>query len=286
MHTFINIMLKVLYVLAVAVAPFLTAAVVWWLYWRFIERLRPIPNEKGKFKQHGFLRRLFLDFPKQLAYDLITIDPNTFKEYGMHLLCGEQGSGKTTLMAYLVRKYKQEYPKVVVRSNFSCSMEDYPLTSWEELTLDTNGIYGEIDCIDEIQNWFSSNQSKNFPPDMLTIITQQRKVRRCILATSQIFTRVAKPIRENTYLMYYPMTFAGCLTFVRVYKPILDEQGTLKERKLRKLFFFVHDKELREMFDSYKTICTLRDSGFKDVDKQLKNDSFSSLSEGNPSGRP
>jgi hypothetical protein len=44
-------------------------------------------------------------------------------------------------------------------------MEDYPLTSWEELTLDTNGIYGEIDCIDEIQNWFSSNQSKNFPPD-------------------------------------------------------------------------------------------------------------------------
>ena len=82
------------------------------------------------------------------------------------------------------------------------------------------------------------------------------------------------------------MTLAGCLTFVRVYKPILDEQGTLKERKLRKLFFFVHDKELREMFDSYKTICTLRDSGFKDVDKQLKNDSFSSLSEGTPSGRP
>ncbi|MBR1593136.1 MAG: ATP-binding protein [Ruminococcus sp.] len=255
--------------LAVAVSPFLTASFVWWVYMRFFEHLCPIPNEKGKFKQHSILRRLFIDFPKQLVYDFLTIDPNTFREYGMHLLCGEQGSGKTTLMAYLVRKYKHEYPRVIVRSNFSCSMQDYELTDWRDLTLDTNGIYGEIDCIDEIQNWFSSNQSKSFPPDMLTIITQQRKVRRCILATSQIFTRVAKPIRENTYLMYYPFTIAGCLTFVRVYKPILDEQGALKERKLRKVFFFVHDKELREMFDSYKTICSLRESGFKENNSLL-----------------
>ncbi|MDE6832823.1 MAG: ATP-binding protein [Ruminococcus sp.] len=187
----------------------------------------------------------------------------------MHLLCGEQGSGKTTLMAYLVRKYKIIYPRVIVRSNFSCSIQDYELTSWQELTLDTNGIYGEIDCIDEIQNWFSSNQSKNFPPDMLTIITQQRKVRRCILATSQVFTRVAKPIRENTYLMYYPFTAFGCITFVRVYKPILDEQGNLKDRKLRKFFFFVHDEELRNMFDSYKTICSLCESGFKPLSEQI-----------------
>lgn len=262
---------KLFFWLACAVSPFAFFIAMFWLYWRFIKHIEPIKNEKGKFKQHNFLVRLFIDFPKQLVHDIITIDPNTFQEYGMHLLCGEQGSGKTTLMAYLVRKYKQIYPRVIVRSNFSCSMEDYALTSWEELTLDTNGIYGEIDCIDEIQNWFSSNQSKNFPPDMLTIITQQRKVRRCILATSQVFTRVAKPIRENTYLMYYPFTFAGCVTFVRVYKPILDEQGNLKERKLRKFFFFVHDEELRSMFDSYKTICTLRDSGFKDSSEHLTN---------------
>ena len=78
MHTFINITLKFLYVLAVGLSPFFTAWFVWWLYWRYFEKLKPIPNEKGKFKQHGFLRRLFIDFPKQWAYDRITIDPNTF----------------------------------------------------------------------------------------------------------------------------------------------------------------------------------------------------------------
>ena len=230
--------LKLIFIILCAVAPFVFSTLMFCIYYRK-KGIKRIKNEKGKFKVHCKLRRLFIDFPKQYAHDLMTIDPNTFREYGMHLLCGEQGSGKTTLMAYFIRTYKTIYPRVKVRSNFSCTMQDFPLTSWEELTLDTNGIFGEIDCIDEIQNWFSSNQSKTFPPDMLTIITQQRKVRRCILATSQIFTRVAKSIRENTYLMYYPFTAFGCITFVRVYKPILDEQGSLKEKKLKKFFFFV-----------------------------------------------
>lgn len=256
-------------------SPFIFSSFLWHLYFRCIKKVKPKKSGLRKFKVRSKFRRLFIDFPRQFVLDRLNRDPNTFGIFGMHLLCGEQGSGKTTLMAYLIRKYKHIYPLVKVRSNFECKLQDFPLKSYEELTLDTNGIYGEIDCIDEIQNWFSSNQSKNFPPDMLTVITQQRKVRRCILATSQVFTRVAKPIRENTYLMYYPFTCFGCLTFVRVYKPVLDEEGRLKERKLRKIFFFVHDDELRNMFDSYKTICSLTNSGFKESSEQLKNWSYS-----------
>lgn len=252
-------------------SPFIFSSLIWFCYFRFIKKFKPTKSECRNYKTGFFLKRLFIDFPKQFIYDKLTLDPNTFQEYGMHLLCGEQGSGKTTLMAYLVRKFKFMYPRLKVRTNFNCMFQDFPLNSWRDLTLDTNGIYGELDCIDEVQNWFSSNQSKNFPPDMLTVITQQRKVRRCILATSQVFTRVAKPIRENTYLMYYPFTIFGCLTVVRVYKPILDAEGNLKEKKLRKLFFFVHDKELREMFDSYKTICSLSDSGFQPLNFQTSN---------------
>lgn len=252
-------------------SPFIFSSLVWLFYFRFVKKIKPIKSERRNYKTGFFLKRLFIDFPRQFIYDKLTLDPNTFQEYGMHLLCGEQGSGKTTLMAYLIRKYKCMYPRLKVRSNFNCSMQDFELNTWKDLTLNTNGIYGELDCIDEVQNWFSSNQSKNFPPDMLTVITQQRKVRRCILATSQVFTRVAKPIRENTYLMYYPFTIFGCLTVVRVYKPILDCEGQLKEKKLRKLFFFVHDKELREMFDSYKTICSLSDSGFQPLNFQTSN---------------
>lgn len=265
----IKFFLYILGFITALIAPFIISTVLWWLYYVVIKKKPIIKSELGKYKEHSKLRRLFIDFPQRLALDRIETDPNTFKEYGMHLVCGEQGSGKTTCCAYLARKMKKQYPKLKIRSNFECKIQDFPLTDWKQLTLDTNGIYGELDIIDEVQNWFSSNASKNFPPDMLTVITQQRKVRRCILATSQIFTRVAKPIRENTYLMYYPFTIAGAITFVRVYRPILDSEGYLSEKKLKKFFFFVHDKELRELFDSYKTICTLAESGFKETSEQM-----------------
>lgn len=265
----IKFFLYVLGFITALVAPFIISTALWWLYYVVIKKKPIIKSELGKYKEHSKLRRLFIDFPQRLALDRIETDPNTFKEYGMHLVCGEQGSGKTTCCAYLARKMKKQYPKLKIRSNFECKIQDFPLTDWKQLTLDTNGIYGELDIIDEVQNWFSSNASKNFPPDMLTVITQQRKVRRCILATSQIFTRVAKPIRENTYLMYYPFTIAGAITFVRVYRPVLDSEGYLTEKKLKKFFFFVHDKELRELFDSYKTICTLAESGFKENSEQM-----------------
>ena len=244
---------------------FLTA----FFYFRFFKKIKPIKDEKRKYKQHSFARRILIDLPYRFILDKFTMDPNTFQEYGLHLLCGEQGSGKTMLMNYLIKKYKFIYPRLKVRTNFNHKDQDFQLTDWKELTLDTNGIYGELDCIDEIQNWFSSNASRNFPPDMLTIITQQRKVRRCILATSQVFTRIAKPLRENTYLMYYPFTIAGCITFVRVYKPVLDSEGNLIEKKLQKFFFFVHDDDLRNSYDSYKTICNLTNSGFIDVSKSV-----------------
>lgn len=268
----IKFLLGVFWFFFALIAPFVLSCLLWAFYFIKIKKMPIIKNEKGKYKEHSKLRRLLIDFPKRVALDRIQTDPNTFQEYGMHLICGEQGSGKTTCMAYLTRKYKTIYPKLKVRSNFDCKIQDFSLESWEDLTLDTNGVFGELDLIDEVQNWFSSNASKNFPPDMLTIITQQRKVRRCILATSQIFTRVAKPIRENTYLMYYPFTIAGAITFVRVYKPILDSEGYLTDKKLKKFFFFVHDEELRGLFDSYKTICTLRESGFKDSCEQLASD--------------
>lgn len=60
-----------------------------------------------------------------------------------------------------------------------------------------NGIQGVIVSIDELQNWFSSNDSKNFPPEMLEVITQNRKNRRIILGTSQNFYLLAKAIRSQ-----------------------------------------------------------------------------------------
>ena len=118
--------------------------------------------------------------------------------------------------------------------------------------------------MDELQNWFSSNDSKNFPPEMLSVITQNRKNRRIILGTSQNFYLLAKAIRSQATEVRRCTTLLGALTIVRRFEPILDSEGNVQEFKYRGWYFFVHDKELRDCYDTYKVIDRFKDVGFKE----------------------
>jgi hypothetical protein len=217
---------------------------------------------KEHLKEPNLLKKIFILFPRQVIIDHLSFDPNTFNQYGLHMVCGKQGRGKTVTVVYLLRLWKKQFPKLKIVTNMDYLSEDAKLEDWHQLTLDTNGIYGEVDVIDEIQNWFCSNQSKDFPPGFLHIITQQRKVRRCIIGTSQVFTRVAKPLREQTQYLYKPVTILGCFTVCRVYELEFNGSGDVKAKHCVKTFCFVHDKELRESYDSYKVVEDMK-SGYK-----------------------
>lgn len=117
--------------------------------------------------------------------------------------------------------------------------------------------------MDELQNWFSSNDSKNFPPEMLSVITQNRKNRRIILGTSQVFNMLAKAIRTQTTEVRRCTTLLGCLTLVRRLEPILDSEGNVVEWKKKGFYFFAHDKKLRESYDTWKVIERFKNVGFQ-----------------------
>lgn len=121
-----------------------------------------------------------------------------------------QWYGKTIAMAQQALAWRKEYPKAQCITNFALSGEDEKLNDWRLLVGYKNGIQGVIACIDEMQNWFSSNQSKNFPPEMLEVITQNRKNRRVIMGTAQSFNRLAKPLREQATEVRKCYTFFGC----------------------------------------------------------------------------
>lgn len=129
-----------------------------------------------------------------------SVHPDYFYPDGILLFTGPQGSGKTLSAVRYVRNLKLLYPKCNVISNirlrdidtfdfigFKESIEEYP----------SNGEYGTIMLIDEIQTQFNSLESKNISPTEISIISQQRKRRVHIVGTTQLFTRVAKPFREQ-----------------------------------------------------------------------------------------
>lgn len=221
-------------------------------------------GQHNRIKKRSILKRLFLDLPRRVSDDMFNRDPEAFGYKGMIIFEGRQGEGKSIAMCQFAMTMQEEYPKAKCISNLAYKYEDDVLNNWRKLIDYENGKYGVIAILDETQNWFSSNQSKNFPPEMLEVITQNRKNRRIILGTAQNFYLLAKAIRSQATEVRRCATLLGALTIVRKYYPVLDSDGNVKEWKYRGMYFFVHDKKLRDSYDTYKVIKSLRKSGFQE----------------------
>ena len=221
-------------------------------------------GSRQKVKKHGFFRKIFIDAPKQIVEDKFNQDPDFFTHQGLIIFEGRQGNGKTVSMVYEAMQLQQEFPLAKCTSNLAYTHQDIALNDWRMLINYKNGIKGVIVMMDELQNWFSSNDSKNFPPEMLQVITQNRKNRRVILGTAQNFYLLSKAIRTQTTEVRRCITLLGCITIVKRVEPILDAQGDVLEWKNKGMYFFVHDKKLRESYDTYKVIERLQKVGFKE----------------------
>ncbi len=230
---------------------------------RFKEGFRP------KVKKHSIFKRLFIDLPKRISDDMYERDPEQFAYKGLVIFEGRQGNGKTIAMIEFARNMQKEFPKAKCLSNLNYKYQDEELNDWTKLVDYTNDKYGVIAILDETQNWFSSNQSKDFPPEMLEVITQNRKNKRIILGTAQNFYLLAKAIRSQATEVRRCTTLFGALTIVRRVEPILNSEGNVTEWKHRGMYFFVHDKKLRESYDTYYVIESLRKSGFQENRQNL-----------------
>lgn len=253
--------------LCLIIAFFCLCLVFWFIYYHFIKKMpiprrtikRPVPKYSAKTK---WFKMIFYDFPKRIIYDKLTLNPDRFNNYGIHIFCGEQGSGKSIAAVHFIKCIKEQNPMCKIGSNIDLDCMDKSIEDITDIISTNNGELGQIIYLDELQNWFSSNESKNFPPEMLTEITQQRKQAKCIVGTSQVFTRVSKPIREQITLLYKPTTICGCLTIVRVYRAHVDQDGALESQKLLRFYGFVHDEELRNSYDTYNKVERLVNKGF------------------------
>ena len=117
---------------------------------------------------------------------------------GIWVFTGGQGTGKTLNLIHTVRDLHNQYPKALIVSNIPLFGLPYDIYHGiDDFNNIRNGIYGIIFVLDEIQTLYSSLKSANMDDSELFVWSQNRKNRRVILGTSQRFTRIAKPIREQ-----------------------------------------------------------------------------------------
>lgn len=234
-----------------------------YINFRYVKHIKPKVSDVPKAKKVGFFKNLFILFPRQLAYDVLTQDPNAFGEFGIYMVVGEQGSGKTMTVVKLLQDWKCKYPKMQIYTNMSYKYEDGQLEHWKDLLEHNNGIYGIVNVIDEIKTWWSNKESKDLPPEILGEICQQRKQKKAIIGTVQVFSELAKPFRSQTHFVYEPHTFLGCLTIVFKTKAKWYNSEKDKFRKYCGFFIFAHTKKLREAYDTYKKIEKYKDQEFE-----------------------
>lgn len=128
-------------------------------------------------------------------------NPYYFRPDGIWVFCGAQGSGKTLSAVLCAQKMAERYPHARVISNLDFEVGDGSkpevFEDYAQLSEEDNGIEGLIFVLDEIHVLWNSLESKSIPISDMAALCQMRKARRVIIGTSQVYGRIAKPIREQ-----------------------------------------------------------------------------------------
>lgn len=182
--------------------------------------------------------------------NLVNYPTVTFKDYVRN---------HPTIKEYLERKYEDEHKRVELfyKLYLKCNRV-FPFINADDLQRYKNGQEGVIFLIDEIHVYFNSLQSKNINMDVMTLISQQRKQRIHIVATCQVFGRMAKPLREQF------SNVVLCKSYFNVFQrnQLIDRDsiqgeestGTNLTGEVIKNFWFVRSPDMFKRYDTYAVI--------------------------------
>lgn len=250
-----------LYVLAGVIVVWILLVVFWRVFYRKEFKKRGKSSYRV-YQEPSLFIKLFYLAPRMFILDRLHRPLNFFPVSGLIIYEGRQGSGKTSSMVHELHKLQYQYPKTKTITNFGYTKQDVELNHWSQLIDYKNGYEGVIVGIDELQNWFSSKQSKDFPPEMLSVVTQNRKNRRVIFGTAQNFYMLAKDIRTQCTEVRRCHTFLGVLSVVHCVRPVTNSAGEVEKYKHIRFYCWVHTPEERNSYDTYKAIESLKKSGF------------------------
>lgn len=204
-----------------------------------------------------------LDAFRSLHFDSVFYqsNPDYFHPDGIWVFCGAQGCGKTLSAVKCLKALVREYPKVVVCSNLDLvglPVPVVPFTHYSQLVDMSNGASGIIFLIDEIHVLWNSLESKNISLAEIACFCQMRKERRIILGTSQVYSRIAKPIREQLKYVILCNSILKYLQINRIVDPNAEgytgEHDGECEGKLLSTQWFFHSPE---DYKSYNTLAKI-----------------------------
>lgn len=182
-------------------------------------------------------------------------NPAYFYPDGIWVFTGPQGSGKTLSAVLCAKNMLARYPQAVLCTNMEIrGVENrvVPFEGYEQISELENGVKGVVFFLDEMHVLWNSLESKNIPFSEMAAFCQMRKARRVIIGTSQVYSRIAKPIREQLKYLFICHSFAGLIQYNVLCDPTESTEinGHITPVSLGTSWFF-HSPEL---YRSYETL--------------------------------
>lgn len=194
--------------------------------------------------------------------------PERMPTDGIICFCGEQGSGKTLSAMHYVYKLASSFPRAQVVTNVAITWDlenvVIPYTGPEDMLSLDNGEYGIIFFLDEMHIEFNSLESKGMDSNIFELVSQQRKARKHIVGTSQVFGRLAKPFREQFKYAVCCNNLFGLIFWQIIYKAenVATGEDILTKLSQRAFKLYFPAPADFELYDTTQIIKRIRDNGF------------------------
>lgn len=179
---------------------------------------------------------------------------------GIICFCGSQGSGKTLSAVNYLERIGNHFPEALICTNLELRVDIpnavIPYSGVDSLIDINNDERGVIYLIDEIHLEFNSLESKKMDSNIFTLVSQQRKQRKHIIGTSQVFSRIAKPFREQFKYAILCQSYAGILFTQDIYKAVTGstEEDIKSELSFLRRDFYIANPDMFSKYDTYSVI--------------------------------
>lgn len=188
-------------------------------------------------------------------------EPHQFPT-GSRVYTGFQGSGKTLSMVKYAFDIQSEFPDCIIYSNIKIDgLQNYRYIEndgvLKEALESTNGRAGVLIMLDEAHLFF--NKKDGISLDVLTAISQQRKDRKRLVFSSQIWNELDVSLRKQV------KEIVSCRCFLSKFQVnVISDGETLSFNKLTSEYeakkirteIFKHYQELYDSYNTFQKIYT------------------------------
>lgn len=205
---------------------------------------------------------LFLDFVKWCIIDIIRGKWKNRKKTGIYQFVALPGEGKTLSMVEHIIRDKEKYPNTRVYTNFNFKGQNGAISHWIDMIKYAKCcVKDDVPCIlamDEIHITFDSSNWRDFPPEMLALISFNRKYGVQLLCSSQIYERIPKKIRDiSNYTVLCKNVFKMDRLFVNYYYDTNDYEMSFEDGKKSKasfVRFYIADDNLYSKYNTLEQV--------------------------------